>query len=64
MKNHHDENSGRPTDRKPVQRIQKEDGRTLRNDEEEHAKEYADLLQEYEERSRMKELRGRIKNLR
>ena len=34
VENHHDDNSRRPADRKPVQRIQ-EDGRTLRNDEEE-----------------------------
>ena len=35
MENHHDENSRRLTDRKPVQRIQEEEGRTLRTDEEE-----------------------------
>ena len=35
VESHHDENSRRTDVRKSVQRIQEEDGRTLRNDEEE-----------------------------
>ena len=49
MVNHHDENSRRTPERKPVQPIQEEDERGLRNNEEACQVVCRFLLQEYEE---------------
>ena len=56
VENHHDENSTRPTGRKPVQRIQEEEGRTLQEYEEGTQR---DLESENEANE---EVEGRIKN--